>query len=174
MAKDIFPQWLNLTFVTLNSTTIVVAETNTPKMGENQVLEILKVQYDIDMPSLSSAAAVSNDEDNELLIAITQGSNPGTDTLVRLNEQRCIDFFHKKESSQFAEATETGGGPFVSKFVYIHDFTDGSGKGFLVASEKIYMQAQGSNATMIDIQRARILHRIVTVSASELISLSRQ
>lgn len=174
MAKDIFPQWLNLTLVTLNGTTIVVSETNTPKMGENQVLEILKVQYDITMPVLASLGATSGDESNELLISLTIGSNPGIVGLIRLNEQRCLDFFHYKEETQYAEAGETGGGPMSALLTWIQDFTDGTGKGFLVATERIFMQGQGSNANMSQIQRARILHRVVTVSASELISLSRQ
>ena len=171
---DKHPQWMNLTTATLNGTTIVVSETNAPNMGTNQVMEILKAQYDHAMPVLASAGAVSGDESNELQAIITQGSTPGTGNLVGLNDNRCIDRLHRKEESQFAETTETGGGPFASELITIHDFTDGKGNGFLVSSQVIFLQVQGSNATMIQEVRARLLYRIVKVSSEELIALTRQ
>lgn len=171
---DKFPQWMNLTQIVLNSTTIVVSETVAPKLGENEAMEVLKVQYDAPMTILASQATLSNDEANELLISIVQGSNPGTTLMVFLNDQRCIDHLHKKEESQYAETTETGGGPVYSPLVHIHDFTDGGGRGFLISTERVFMQGQGSNANMVQTQRARILWRAVKVTASELLQLSRQ
>ena len=174
MGKDIYPQWLNLTELTINSTTIVVSETNTPKMNDNQVMEILKVQYEANMPILSSVGAVSGDETNELLLAIVKGSNPGTTTMLRLNNEKIIDYLRIKEETQYAEATETGGAGIVTQNIIIHDLTDGGGKGFLVATEKIYIQGLGANATMVEKQRVRILYRIVSVSSAELLAMARQ
>jgi len=171
---DKYPQWMNFTLGVLSSTTIVVTETNTPKLGENEAMEVLKAEYEIEMPTFASAAAVSADQSNELQVSLVQGSDPGIVEMVNINQKACIDKLRLKDESVFAEVTETGGGPFRGNSIYVHDFTDGSGRGFLVSSEKFYQQIRGSNANMVGTIRSRILYKAAKVSPSELLQLSRQ
>jgi len=170
MGIDVYPQWLNLTSVTeAVAGTLKQSETKMPIRIENlQVMEILKIQFEITGGSISGIDA---DHFAGINGQITETSET---TLLALNDRNLIQNFRKLMVMQFAESTETGGGAFTIDYVFEFDY-DVGGKGFLYAGVSMFLAVkQDSSAPGVASLNARLLYKLVKVSANELIGLVRQ
>ncbi len=168
--KDQFPQWLNLnTVVEASAGTQVEVETIVPvRISDRQVMEVLLVHWDA---SAGNFTTIDADRAVSTRFTITKRTK-GTATTV-LDDPDVIDAVIIAKELQFAEATETGGGMSQIENTIIHDFSS-SGHGFLVAAQSIFMSVRGDAAVAAARSRARILYKLVTVSAEELIGLVSQ
>ena len=166
MAKDKFPQWLNLTSVTESAAaTFTQSETTMPITIDRQVMVIEKIQYEITGGLFASLDA---DNTNVVQAQITEDSQTA---MISLNNNNVVDKVRINESIVFAESTETGGAGLSTQRVILHDF----GKGFLYAGAKMFVGVdQFSGAPTVMTANIRILWRIVTVTEAELLGLVRQ
>lgn len=171
MAHDKYPQWLNLTGVTANGSAFVQAETRTPVItGSRLVMELLGVEWETNIAALSSAAAASADTAGTMLAQITDQ----TQTAIRpLANSRVVDKRVLGIQSQFAETTETGGAGFAYEEIRWNDFAAG-GSGVLSAANSFFLAVAGDAAISTGDVNARILYRMVTVGAEELIGIIAQ
>ena len=168
--RDLYPQWLNLTQVTGNGSNFVSSETKTPVFGDT-VMEILGVETSMNRDSLVSDNAASPDSSrNPRLHVSTKELTADTE----LNDPSIIHKRAPLAESQYAEASETGGaGMGVWEKVKYQSYTEG-GKGFLCAAQSLHLGIVDSDPNMAHVQSARVLHRLVKVSAKELVGLTRQ
>ena len=170
MATDKFPQWLNLTSVTESASAVYTqSETQMPvRIGALEVMEILAIEFEI-----TGGLFVSIDQDltNVLQAQITRNSQTA---MIALNDSDIVDKVRYVESLMYAESTETGGAGFSSERVTLHDFGLG-GKGFLFAGQQMFVGVdQFSGTPTVSTCNARILYRLVKVTANELVGLVRQ
>ena len=171
MAVDKYPQWMNLTPIAVNGTTFAESQTNT-NIPDGKVIEVLKLQYQITLPTEASAGAASGDFANQLTINVNKRTQ---DAMQVLTHQQTIDLVRYVNEVVYGLATEDGGAQVANgEQTVIHDLTDGNGRGPLMAPDAVFLGVQGSNGNMTQTQRARILYRIVTVSALELIQILKQ
>ena len=168
LITDVKPQWLRLGIPTLSAGNYAESETRTPVVaGGKLVMEILKIQYDLPTPDMSSAGASSADELAQHDVHLSSKSETVIQNFI---ENTVIDKARTKVMSQFAEATETGGAGFVVEEIVVHDLTDGRGNGVLYAAQAIFLGSLTSGITTVS-PRVRILYRLVKVSADELLGI---
>lgn len=169
MAVDIYPQWVNLTATTFNGVTYQETETALPNfLASTEVLEVLMAEYEYQMAVLASAAATSGDESHIGQVHISARTQAA---ILALSDPACIDKVRPNSETQYGEATETGGAGLHRETVVLHDFAQG-GKGFLVAASSLFLGCIGSTAQFTGIVRARLLVRVVKVTAQELIGMA--
>ncbi len=147
--------------------TFIETETQMPvRISDRQVIEVLGVETHVN----SVLGSGDLDEQFGVELAITKTTQTAVQVLSNSN------MVHRRFAGgfmEFAEATETGGGPGMIELTQFVDYAK-SGKGFLVAANALFLGIIGvaqNNTRRVD---ARILYRIVTVSAEELIGLVSQ
>jgi len=169
MPIDTYPQWLNMTPVSEAAAgTFIEQQTVMPvRIDNRQVLEILGVETEI---SGGSQSAVDADTEVEIVIQLTKRTQTAR---VALQDPDIVHLRSQLVAQQYAEATETGGGPYSYSKTRYTDYASG-GKGFLVAAQSLFLGVVGSATIAVVTARCRFLYRLVKVSAEELIGLVQQ
>lgn len=171
IAIDKYPQWLNLTGIAANGETYAESETTLPiRISDRQVMEVLAVEFDHQQDPFASPATTDPDTQQKHSLQITTRSKT---VILGINEPDLIDKSIVNQESQYSEVTEAGGAGMSSENVVLHDFA-GSGKGFLVASQSLFLGIDTTTAANSRTSDARILYRLVKVTAEELIGLVQQ
>lgn len=168
---DVYPQWLNLTRAAeATAGTFVETETQMPvQLQHREVIEVLAVQWRLNGGGVG-ASGLAADLNAALQGQITKVTKA---SMANLPDSTVVDSIQIQAQFAYAEATETGAVQQTEHRVVLHNFAN-AGHGFLVASQSLFCAAQGS-ATLAKVQvGARILYRIVTVSAEELLGLVRE
>lgn len=152
--------------------TFTQTETQLPvRIDARQVMEILGVEYQVPPGNIASAGGTSTDEFQNGMTQITKRSQSAE---IALSDADCVDKVKIWTMDKFAEATETGGAGFNGDEVIWHDFAS-SGFGFLVASQSMFLAIDWTTVhTPVLTSQARLLYRLVKVSAEELIGLVSQ
>lgn len=166
--QDIFPQWLNLTPITESAAnTYTQSETKVNPPSGQHVMEILAVETEQAKPDVAAGATGSR----ATRMQITTRTKSA---LTTLEDPDVIWKQVRRTETVYAEATETGGGPTALPLeVDLRDYST-SGKGFLVASQSIFLAGHGSGQGAVGVYRGRILHKWVKVTSAELVQLTRQ
>lgn len=170
MAVDKFPQWLNLTSAVQTSATgFIESETAMPvRIQALEVMEILAIEYEFSGGSMQSVDAEFS---NALIANIYENSRTAN---IALNDSRCVDKAIIVLSMVTPESTETGAAGYAYENIILHDFAKG-GKGFLYAGQSMFVGVdQDALAVSLLTVAARVLYRLVKVTANELIGLVRQ
>lgn len=168
---DIHPQWFNLNRAKEAALeTLVEVETPMPiRISDRQVMEILGIMWLIkgSLPPSSGLDTASN-----IHSQLTKRSigTAGIDLIPRNN---IIDWVSFETNFSLVGAAGTSyNGPRQN--VVWHDFSS-SGRGFLLASQSIFLQVVTASdvdgASELAAASVRILYKLVEVSAQELIGL---
>ena len=170
MAVDRWPQWLNLTTaVQTVATDYIQSETSAPvRLASLEVMEILGVEWSFLGASMQGLDAEFANILRAHISKATRGSPAA------LNDPNVIDQMNIQLQTFFPEATETGGAGQSDQRVIYHDFSS-SGKGFLSAATAFFLGIdQDSQAQNLMTVQARMLYKIVKVTANELVGLISQ
>lgn len=168
MAVDKYPQWLNIgSLAESAANTYTEVEVQAPaRLSAFEVLEILGVEFRMN-PGGTVADA---DEDAVLIFQVTETTQTGN---VNMNNPDLISQVKQQLRQEAFEATETGGaGWAIDQTMYV-DYAAG-GNGFLSAAQSLFLGIQGTGHAAISSCSARLLYKIVKVSANELIGLVSQ
>jgi len=168
VARDVYPQWLTLTQVVESAAnTFTEAITQMPvRLSARQVVEILGIE-------LQRVGGLINaiDSDLDAFSKIQLSKKSGN---VALNSSDLLALHETRITIAAMESTETGAGLTMSQSTVFLDFASG-GKGFLFAGQQVHLGVvSGAAAMSVITGRGRILYRIVTVSAEELIGILAQ
>lgn len=169
-AADKFPQWLNLTTtIQTVATDYKESETKVPvRIQALEVMEILGVEYEIVGAAMNGKDA---DFTNNILMHLASDSRS---TIIDLTSSKCLDKHGQIVSGQAMEVTETGAAGYAYKSIVWHSFAAG-GKGFLYGQDQIFLGIdQDTIAQNLLTVRARVLYRLVKVTATELVGIVKQ
>lgn len=170
MAKhERHPQWLNLTSVVESAiNTFTESETKIPaRIGARQVIEVLAIEFEFAQPVELSPQVIG--ETNHSIQMTTRTK----DAPIRINDKDLISKWKPSTSVDYAEATETGGAAVSQEQTKHFDYAAGAG-GFLVGSTSIFLGIQSNGESAVVTGYARMLYKLVTVSAEELLGLVSQ
>lgn len=161
------PQWLNLSAATTGGTDVYgEAETQTPnRVGPaNTVMEILKIQYQLPAP-------VAGEDADKRYQRFAHVARSSQSAVLDLNARECVDRVQTIGVQAFAEATETGGAGWHEENVITHDLSDGNGNGVLYGGSSIFLGFDTGDWNAASTLYARILYRMVKVTAAELLGI---
>lgn len=156
--KDINPQYMHLTASqsaadTSTTTSFPIPIQRLQAAGRAQVLEVLKVLWDVPQ---------SSEADSALNVFLTTSSF-GT-SAISYGNTRVID---SMQSRSFI----TTSGTIRDERPVIHDLTDGAGHGFLVATDNVFIQVNSTTTGATNIVNCKILYRWKDVSVVEYVGI---
>lgn len=168
-SKDVNPQYMHGQIVlsagdTLSSASYNVPIVRMPQSGRVTIMEILKIFF-MPSPWALSIAAQAKQIQKINFSTISQG----TTTYATFEEPNVFCEFETYFSSSFT-ALGTGYG-FSPSYPLVWDFTDGAGHGFLVASDRIFVQADTDAMVNVATLRFKVLYRFKTVSLQEYVGI---
>lgn len=173
MAVDKYPQFMRLSRATeAVAGTAVETETQTPvRRSESLVMEILMAEFEFSGGGCGDTDADVAIEEKASITTRTSGSTPA---VARLNDSSLISLAKIRYNVEYGEATETGGGGWSENRITRNDYSS-SGYGFLCAANSLFLQVDGSTSCEgVLAADARILYRLVKVTANELVGLVEQ
>ncbi len=173
---DIHPQWFIFDPVTETSSgayTEGAAERTPTHPHQNLIMELIKVHWRLSgTPAIASPAAVSTDEQIQVAAQITDRTQT---TIVALNNPNLVAMIHEEIAQIYAEVTESGGAGFSVTLDRETSLNDEDGHGVLSAAPEMFLAVDGNAAGSGTIGvTARLMHRIVRVSQTELLGLLAQ
>lgn len=171
IAKDEYPQWLNLSPVTAAGVNFAQSETKVPsRVGESHAIEILACQYGRNKKTTGIGGTGQSDAEHRLQMQIT---TKGQTAIVALTDPTVVDVSDTSKETIAFDVAETGGGAVSEDNITLHNFAV-AGKGFLVATNSFFFGIDSRNPSTNEGQYARILYRFVKVSAEELLAMVAQ
>jgi len=165
--KDVNPQYMTLSGTQTGADTFTQFQVQIPiqrlqTQGRAQVMEVLRVKFVASNLIASSAAATQH----ELAIALTTKTFAAAVTFA---EPTCFAFYQKTNVNAFT----AGGTGLLANEVepYDYDCTDGSGHGFLVASDNIFLQIASVATGVANAAQVKIYYRWKDVSIQEYVGI---
>lgn len=165
---DVNPQWMTFTATqsgadTTTTTTQAIPVQRLPVGGKSQVMEVLKVFYQ--MPAFPAIASAAEAADIRSIFLSTV--NFGT-TATSLAEPRVFSGFADELRGAF-----TAAGTFGSYFpnVVSFDLTDGAGHGLIIATDNIFAQVVTSGTGATNAVFIKILYRWKNIGLQEYIGI---
>jgi hypothetical protein len=164
---DVNPQWLRISAAQsgTDATTTVQQQLpiqRLPTGNRSQIIEIIKVFWYI--PQVGGTAA------GEVAYSITANlatSSSGTTAYLASNP-KVIDFVSRFKNEAF---TAAGTYYTVSDNPVVHDLTDGSGHGVLVATDSMYVQVISASTGNTNTIVCAILYRFKDIGLQEYIGI---
>lgn len=155
---DVNPQWFTMVATqsaadTTTTTTFPIPIQRLPNSGRAQVMEILKIQWQLPAPV----------EADSSIQGFMSTSSFGT-TATSFNEPRVFTFI-----SAFARITTSG--TFFQITPVISDVSDGAGHGFLVATDNLFLQVVSAGTSLANTITAKVLYRWKNVNLAEYIGI---
>lgn len=162
MVKDVYPQFLNAKVTETGVNTFSKTEVPLPTIqslsnGRAQVVELLKIIFEIDQPDTVAGAVT------QTWFEISKKDATGW---LNLNDSNVIVSFKSKTR----DITSVGFSE-IPVLTQVMDLMDGSGKGYLIGTQKLFLFIQSFNNTSAKTAYIKFMYRIREVSASELIGI---
>lgn len=166
--RDVNPQFLSFAAAqsgadTTTTVTQAIPIQRLPIGGRSQVMEVLKVYLEFaSMPAIASATETTDSQQIYLSTA-----SFGT-TATNFQEPRVFAGFFRNQRGAFTAAGTYG---YVANNSVVIDLTDGSGHGFLVATDNIFAQVISANTGATQTVAVKLLYRWKNVGLGEYIGI---
>ena len=169
--RDVNPQFMSLgcTMAVANTTQVFafgvpIQRINPARPQKAITMEILKVMWQA--PALGPIGAAA--ETAQSVQSYIATSDPGVTAVTTLANPHVVDGFFKEREGAF-----TAAGTYASTddSVEVHDLTDGSGHGVLIATDNIYIQVASTALAAVKTVNLKILYRWKEVELVEYIGI---